>query len=199
MIQPNWAEGVTAVAAALVPVTVLILGIFFSYRQSRSEELTRVRLEYYKELAPKLNRIMCYMLFIGTWRDESPEGIIRLKRQIDTTFHSSAPLFSKATEMAYKKIMDATFTTYGAWGSDARIRSSAYRRKEAWRGEKSWDDGWNYYFVVDDSEAITPEWFDRYRDSYDSLLAQMVVDLGLGRRRHGYTTKTVSLNAHDKR
>ena len=198
-MTPNWAEIVTAVSAGLVPVTVAILGVYLGRRQSRSEELTRVRLEFYKKLAPQLNKIMCYMLFIGTWRDDSPEEIVQLKRDIDTTFHSAVPLFSPATAVAYKRMMDATFTTYGAWGSDAQIKTSAYRRRQAWRRGQRWGRSWNSYFTVDDDQAITTAWFSAYRESYDSLLAQMIEDMQISRRRKGYTTETVSLNAHNDR
>ena len=199
MTQPNWAEVVTAVSAGLVPVTVVILGVFLGRRQSRSEELTRVRLDFYKILAPQLNRIMCYMLFIGTWRDDSPDEIVQLKRQLDTTFYSAVPLFSRATAAAYERMMAATFTTYGPWGNDAQIETSAFRRRRAWRREPAWERSWDSYFTVEDSQAITNEWLDSYRRSYDSLLAQMVDDLQIGSRRKGYTTQSVSLNTHHDR
>ena len=199
MNEPNWAEVLTAVSAAIVPAVVLLVGLMLGRRQSRSEELTRVRLEYYKSLAPSLNRIMCYMLFIGTWRDDSPADVIHLKRHVDTTFHTAAPLFSPATAAAYKIMMDLTFTTYGNWGDDARLRTSAFRRRQAWKGQSQtpWADSWNSFFTVSDDEAITEEWFAAYRKAYDSLLAQMVDDIQLSKRRDNYTTETVSLNAHN--
>jgi hypothetical protein len=197
--EPNWAEALTAVSAAIVPAAVLLVGLMLGKRQSRSEELTRVRLEYYKSLAPSLNRLMCYMLFIGTWRDDSPADIVHLKRSVDTTFHTAAPLFSPATTAVYKNMMDLTFTTYGTWGSDARIKTSAFRRRQARQGQSPWIESWNSFFTVSDDDAITGEWFAEYRKAYDSLLAQMVDDIQLAKRRDTYTTETVSLNAHDDR
>jgi hypothetical protein len=199
MNEPNWAEALTAVSAAIVPAAVLLVGLMLGRRQSRSEELTRVRLEYYKTLAPSLNRLMCYMLFIGTWRDDSPEQIVQLKRTLDTIFHTSAPLFSPATAAAYKNMMNLTFTTYGDWGTDARIKTSAFRRRQAWRGQAQWPRPWDAFFTVQDEEAITAEWFAEYRIAYDSLLAQIVDDIQLSKRRDSYTTETVSRNAHDDR
>jgi len=175
------------------------MGIYFGSRQSKNEELTRVRLEYYKSLAPKLNRLMCYMTFIGRWRDDSPPAIIDLKRDLDSTFYSAVPLFIDRTRVAYDTLMGMSFSTFGYWGEDARIRTSAFRRREAWRSGGTWDASWDSFFALGDDDRISKDWLTEYRRSYDALLAQMVSDSKIGRRRDVYTTSAVSANAHDDR
>ena len=66
MRRMAWTDVVGATGAASTPVVVAVLAFVFARSQSRSEELLKVRLEYYKVLAPDLNSLMCYMTFIGT-------------------------------------------------------------------------------------------------------------------------------------
>jgi hypothetical protein len=62
----SWADAVTAIGGVLTPVAVVVLGVVFSRRQLRSDELLSARIDYYKELAPDLNTLMCYMTLVGT-------------------------------------------------------------------------------------------------------------------------------------
>jgi hypothetical protein len=120
MAEPNWADIVTAVSSAFVPIAVVAVGLVLGRRQTLNHELIKIRLDYYRSLAPNFNRLMCYMTFIGTWRDDSPEDIIALKRQLDSNFHCAAPLFSPAVNDAYDALMELTFSTFGLWGHDAQ-------------------------------------------------------------------------------
>jgi hypothetical protein len=187
-----------AIGALLVPVVVAGLAYVLTRNQSRSQELVRARLEYYKLLAPDLNRVMCYITFIGGWRDDSPEAIIELKRRLDGHFYCAAPLFSSGVLEAYNELMELSFSTFGPWGKDASIKSNAYRRRQAWRGEgdNAWRSEWDSYFTLQDSEIIARESLMDYRKTYDKLLAAAVHDLDITRARSQYTTDLVKLNAH---
>ena len=193
--EPNWTDIVTAISAAAVPVLVVLLGIYLGRGQSRNEELVRVRLEYYKQLAPGLNRLMCYLTFIGTWRDDSPPDIIKLKRSLDSVFYSAAPLFSSDVESAYKAFAESAFSTFGPWGRDARINSSAFRRRQYWKGPPAWSDGWDAMFALRDEEKISRESLQDFQVLYDALLSALVVDTNVARGRPQYTTNRVALNA----
>jgi len=94
MMLAHWADLATIMGAFLTPLMVGVVGFFFVRRQSRSEQLQRIRLDYYQELLPELNRLMCYMTFIGTWRANSPLDIVRVKRRLDARFVCASPLFS---------------------------------------------------------------------------------------------------------
>lgn len=197
-IPPAWTDVVQAIGALLGPVVVAALAYVLTRNQSRSQELVRARLEYYKLLAPDLNRLMCYMTFIGGWRDDSPEVIITLKRRLDANFYCAAPLFSPKVLEAYNDLMELSFSTFGPWGTDARIKSNAFRRRQSWRGEgdSAWRPEWNSYFTFQDTEIIAGESLMGYRKIYDSLLAAAVRDLDITRARSQYTTNLVKLNAH---
>lgn len=185
----------TAISSAAVPVVVVALGVVLGRRQSRNTELLRVRLDYYQKLAPDLNRLMCYLTFIGRWRDESPVAIVELKRVLDSTFFVAAPLFSPAVGKAYKAFMDSAFRTFGEWGQDARINTSAYRRRQFWKGSGGWADEWDPMFAVTDEEPISKQSLERFQSLYDSLISALVDDIDIARTRPRYTTNRVSENA----
>lgn len=197
-IPPAWTDVVQAIGAILVPVVVAVLVYVLTRSQSRSEELVRARLEYYKALAPDLNRLMCYITFIGGWRDDSPDKIVDLKRRLDSNFYCAAPLFSREVLEAYEKLMELSFETFGPWGTDARIKSSASRRRQYWRGQggNPWQAEWNNYFALKDTDEISRGTLMQYRQAYDKLLAAAVRDIDLTRTRARYTTDLVVFNAH---
>jgi hypothetical protein len=198
MSQVNtWTDIVGAIGTVLTPVVVAGLAYTLTRNQSRSEVLLRARLDYYRTLAPDLNRLMCYMTFIGGWRDISPEEIVGVKRRLDETFYCAAPLFSSDALSAYENLMNQTFSTFGLWGQDARIISSAYRRKQWWRGagDNGWRAEWNDYFTMSDHDAISGAALQGYRKTYDALIAAMARELDLTRARARYTTDLVTLNA----
>lgn len=154
-----------------------------------------MRLEYYKQLAPNLNRLMCYLTFIGSWRDDSPADIIKLKRTLDSTYFPAAPLFSHDVERAYEAFMETAFRTFGEWGLDARINSSGYRRRKSWIGNPAWSEEWDAMFALRDEEDISRDSLQRFQSLYDALLSALVADMSIARARPQYTTNRVSLNA----
>lgn len=196
MADVSWADAVAAIGTIATPVALAVLGVIFSRRQSRSSELLKARIEYYKLLAPDLNTLMAYMTFIGRWRDYSPTEIVELKRRLDQNFYCAAPLFSDPVRDAYAELAKRCFQTFGSWGRDALIRSGAYRRREAWRGEPAWNPAWDAMFTKSDKAPIPSSELNGVRQSHDKLIAALVKDLDLTRARSQYTTNLVSLNAH---
>lgn len=196
MTDPTWTEILQAIGAISVPFVVAIVGFVLARSQNRNTELLKVRLDYYRLLAPGLNRLMCYMTFIGTWRDDSPPQIIEQKRQLDHTFFCAAPLFSPGVLKSYTALMTETFSTFNDWGEDAKIRSNPYRRRQSWRCGQPWDSAWDRLFAFDDAATISAQRLRNYRELYDALIGQMVKDLAVTRTRSKYTTDEVSLNAY---
>ncbi|MGY2873824.1 hypothetical protein ACVW00_001014 [Marmoricola sp. URHA0025 HA25] len=192
----TWADAMSAIGSVTTPLVVVVLGLIYARRHSRSEELLRARIEYYKALAPDLNVLMCYMTFIGSWRDHSPVEIVALKRRLDQTFYCAAPLFSDPVRDAYVDFERFCFSTFNHWGEDALIRSGAYRRRQAWQREPGWALSWDAMFSKPDSDAIPASDLSGIRKAHDALIAALVRDLDLTRARSGYTTSLVSLNAH---
>lgn len=195
----KWTDALTAIGSVATPLVVVAVGVLLARRQDRSSELLKARLEYYKGLAPDLNTLMCYMTFIGPWRDHSPVDIVRLKRRLDQNFYCAAPLFSDPVRDAYAELEHACFETFNDWGQDAVIRSGAYRRRQAWRREPGWETDWDLMFSKPDTSAIPASELTSIRATHDQLIAALVQDLDLTRARSRYTTDLVSLNAHAPR
>lgn len=192
----SWTDALSAIGSIATPLVVLVLGFMVSRRQSRNDELLKARIEYYRLLAPDLNTLMCYMTFIGTWRDNSPQAIVELKRRLDHNFFCASPLFSGPVRNAYEDLARKCFSKFNAWGQDAKIRSGPYRRREAWRGADGWSEAWDDLFTKSDTEPIYRHELQDLRSAYDRLIAALVADLNITRARSEYTTNLVSLNAH---
>lgn len=199
MSEPSVVDLLVAASAVITPLLVVFFGAILTHRQSRNRLLLEARFEYYKDLAPDLNRLMCYLTYIGEWRDISPPEVVYLKRKIDKVFYVAAPLFSKQVGQRYRELMDLSFRTFGFWGQDARILSGPGRRRESWVRADPWVKEWDDYFALREDEVITPESLRAYRLAYDKLVAALVTDLSLSRARPEYTTPSVSLNASTTR
>lgn len=200
MDHTRFVDWLSAVGTAATPIVVALAAYILTRRQSRNEELLRARLEYYKKLAPDLNRIMCYFLFIGTWRDISPPELIVIKRRLDTEFFCAVPLFSEPVRKSYDAFARLCFSTFGEWGADALIRSNGYRRRRAWcRTDVAWDSDWDKMFAKREHESIPVEEMSAIRVAHDRLLADIVADLNVTRARSEYTTNMTVLNAHAPR
>ena len=179
-------DTISALSSVLTPVVVVIVGVVLTRRQSRNQELVKVRLDYYQQLAPDLNRLMCYMTFIGSWRDDSPVAIVALKRALDARFYCAASLFSSRVLIAYSSFMDGCFDTFGRWGDDARLNTSAYRRRQGWQLPGGWDPDWDQRFAIEDHQEITSKALTEHRERYDLLLSYLVKVLDLSRARAAY-------------
>jgi hypothetical protein len=95
------------------------------------------RLEIFSEVAPKLNRLLCFALFIGRWKETKPSDAINLKRETDEVIHVNRVLFSPRLCDTYNRYMEALFHAYARPDSDALIRvqiatALGDRRKLPW-------------------------------------------------------------------
>lgn len=189
-------DWVQAVAAVLTPIAVAWLVYLLSHRRSRNDELIRARLDYYRDLVPDLNDLMCYFTFIGCWHDMEPPAVVALKRRLDKKFFCAAPLFSPAVSDRYATFLGACFQTFNQWGRDARMCTSPYRRRQA---HASWDSSWDEMFVYSDSREISGDELMNVRKACDALLVSLVTDIDINDARDAYTTDLVSLNAHAPR
>ena len=196
MASPEWVDYAEGVSAIVTPIAVAALGYVLARRQSRNDVLLEARLEEYRRLAPDLNVLMCYMTFIGDWKSHTPPGVVALKRRLDSNFFVAAPLFSAAVRVAYDDFIGRCFRTFGHWGADAELLTSAYRRRQACG---DWKPEWDAYFAYEDADEISGEELGDLRGAHDALLAALVKDLDITRARAKYTSDLVSLNAHAPR
>jgi hypothetical protein len=191
---------VKTVAAVAVPVVVAVVGYWLSRRlklweasQWRNQELIKARLQYYGQLAPMINDVMCYLTFVGRWKELTPPEVIKIKRDMDRVFFCVAPLFSQQAFDAYAGFVQACFDEYGEWGQDARIRSGFVRRRQA--RPDSWDPEWEKRFRFDENQDIGQQDLTHIRSQYSRLLAALVEDIELSEPRTRYATSDVVVNA----
>lgn len=191
---------IQTVAAVSVPIVGAIIGYKLNHRlklyeasQWRNQELIKARLEYFGQLAPMLNDLMCYLTFIGRWKELTPPDVIAIKRDADRLFYSVAPLFSQAAVTAYQDFLGVCFTTHNRWGADARICSGFMRRREASR--QPWRVEWEQLFTLQEGDAIQANSMTAVRAAYDKLLATLVDDIELLEPRDRYADSNVVVNA----
>lgn len=137
-------EIVTLIVSALTPLAVVGVGYLVSRATTRLESVQwanqtviQRRLDIFSEAAPSLNRLLCFALFVGGWKETTPHDVIRLKREIDMTMHVNRILFSPELFDAYGRFMQTLFRMYARTDGDAPIRAEIAselgdRRKLPW-------------------------------------------------------------------
>ena len=196
MSELTWVDYAQGVGALLTPLVAAWIVYVLSRRQTRSHELLSARLDYYRQLIPDLNVLMCYMTFIGDWKASTPPEMVALKRRLDRNVFCAAPLFSPDVIAAYDNFMKRSFRTFNQWGQDATLLTSAYRRRPCL---PAWDPAWDHFYAYADSQSISAKELSDHRATYDTLVGALVRDLVITRARATYTTTSVSLNAHAPR
>lgn len=191
---------IKTLAAVAVPVVVAVVGYRLSRRlklweasQWRNQELIKARLQYYGQLAPMINDVMCYLTFIGRWKELTPPEVIKIKRDMDRVFFSVAPLFSQQAFEAYGEFIRACFDAYAGWGLDAQIRSGFVHRRQVC--PDAWDPEWERLFTLNDNQEIRQEDLGMIREQYNCLLTALVEDIELSEPRTRYATSDVVINA----
>jgi hypothetical protein len=126
----NIVEIAQLVVAALVPLTVLGLGVLVARNTRRLDSLQHAnqalvarRLELFEQVAPKLNRLLCFMAFVGRWKEITPAEVLTLKRDADDVMYVNRLLFSDPLFAAYQAFMARLFAMYATVGGDALIRA----------------------------------------------------------------------------
>lgn len=130
--------------AALMPLALLGLGLLVAGNTRRLDSLQHTnqtvvarRLEIFGQVAPKLNRLLCFMAFVGRWKEITPADVLTLKRDADEVMYTNRLLFSDALFTEYQAFMVRLFAMYGTVDGDALIRARISsnlgdRRNLAW-------------------------------------------------------------------
>ncbi len=193
-------EVIRTLSALAIPIVIAFLGYKLNRRvkeleasQWRNQELIKARLSYYQSLAPRLNDLLCYFTFIGKWKELTPTEVIALRREIDRDFYSALPLFSPESGEAYARFMDAGFEIFGAWGTDARLRTGFVRRRAVFGAR--WQPEWEVMFTHKEDEGVTTKELSGFKKAYDKLLGTLAQDIELLAPRDRYATEEVLYNA----
>lgn len=93
-------------------------------------QVTKYRAELWPRISPLMNDLYCYFLYVGHWKDMTPEDVIKKKRELDKIVYSNSPFFSSGFLEKYNDFMGAGFLTGNGWGLDAKLKSPPIREKD---------------------------------------------------------------------
>jgi hypothetical protein len=156
----NSLQVVTLVVDALTPVTVAGLGFFVARTSRRLEQVqwanqtvvTR-RLEIFGEIAPALNKLLCFATFVGRWKEIEPQHAIDLKRRLDETMYANRVLFSDELLAAYHEFMSAQFAMYATTDADAHLRAPIESQWGNRRNMTWWKDSMTSLFSTTSTDS----------------------------------------------
>lgn len=171
----NSLEIAKLLVSIVTPLVVVIMGFWIqstiaeqNHAYKARERLADRRLAIYEQVSGQLNRIYCFIEDVGTWKEESPESIIKFKRHLDNVMYTNQAIWSPSTFKAYLDYMDAAFATYQGVGIDAKIRTSIYQKE---KGIFGWTDKWK--------QCLTDEIDVSHRSKYKELMDRIASDLEL--------------------
>ena len=129
--------------SALMPLLVIILtGIWVNKRLEKiksrlqlDHSIIEKRAEIYASVQDDINTIYSYILRVGEWKSNTPSDILECKRNVDKTFHSTKPYWSKEAFEAYEHFIEVCFKAYRGHGKDAGIiaKVERYQMLDNWQ------------------------------------------------------------------
>ncbi|NIR46926.1 hypothetical protein GWO43_00390 [candidate division KSB1 bacterium] len=141
--------------SALTPVAIAVVGYFIQRtlaQQNRSwkvqERIADKRVEIYEKIAEDLNKIYCYVMDVGDFRNETPDTIIAAKRTVDRNMYMYQALWPPETFQNFISYMDSAFATFQGVGENAKIRTRTIQKKSALKqSAKQWPKDWDARFT----------------------------------------------------
>jgi hypothetical protein len=187
--QSGWSS--LEAAKLLVPIVASVVLVYVGQKISEQVEnfksgletagkqadgLVARRLVIYDDVGRKLNRMFAYYMYIGRWKELSPEDIIKDKRELDEIIFTYEPFLSTEFVDIYKDLEAQMFKPYQGWGKDALLRTEVTRRQEFYlpyeKEKKAWDPGWSERFTGEDNTAAI-------RAAYSKLISALPEELGI--------------------
>src|SRR5918997_6804276 len=177
-------EIVKLVMSALIPIAVIGVGYMVSRATSRLESaqwanqtVIQRRLDIFQQVAPKLNRLLCFAVFVGSWKEITTADAIRLKRETDEIMYVDRVLFSPELFDAYLVFMRTIFELYAQTDDDAPLRVAissplGNRRNLGW-----WDESMKQEFSTSDIPSL-----DKVQAAHDALGERFRRDLYITRQ-----------------
>ncbi|MBI3346239.1 MAG: hypothetical protein HY020_03390 [Burkholderiales bacterium] len=172
------------VVGVLTPLSVALLGWLFSRQLKRldltnwtNQKLIEKRLAIYDEIAPRLNKLLCFFTWVGYWKTVSPADAVQAKRDLDRTLNIYRHVFEPEVYEAYQDYIGTLFETYTSAGHDARLRALIWggdgdRRRDC---AYTWDEAWVSSFSEPGRAVGKPE----VRVKYKALMAALTRSLGV--------------------
>lgn len=180
------------IASIATPLTVAIVGYLLSQRlksideaQWQNRRIIEKRLDLFDQISPGLNEILCFLCWIGYWKDISPRQLVETKRRLDKTVNIYRHLLSEDFYTRYNEFIHLAFKTYTGRGKDALIRSEIANNwgDRRTQGNYGWEGGFDDLFV---SDLTVPR--HEIRQAYERTLQALRACIGLKERRSGQTS-----------
>ena len=180
----------TLAVNALTPVAVAGLGVFLARASHRLEQVqwanqtvvTR-RLELFADIAPGLNKLLCFATFVGSWKELEPAAVIALKRRLDETMYANRVLFSEELFEAYRHFMGTLFAMWTSTDADAPLRAPIESQWGSRRNMPWWEDSMTALFRTTD-----PSRTDDIQEAYEQLSEQFRAELYVTRQNQPLLT-----------
>lgn len=175
-------EVLKLVVDVFMPIAVLFLGVTvhritsgLEARHVLNQQLIARRLDIFGEVAPLLNRVYCYHLRIGGWKDLQPPGVVSLKREIDERIYPNFAILGADILSKYNDLMAALFLTYQGRGTSACLRTGAseYSARHDWKSE------WEECFAPDgqgSNRATVHELYVRFMIAFGLAVGVVAAD-----------------------
>jgi hypothetical protein len=185
MASWNSLQVVTLAVDALTPLTVAGLGYFVARTSRRLEQVqwanqtvvTR-RLEIFSEIAPALNKLLCFATFVGRWKEIEPQHAIDLKRRLDEIMYANRVLFSDELLAAYHEFMSAQFAMYATTDADAHLRAPIDSQWGNRRNMPWWNDSMiSLFSAASTDSAASAASIDLIQSAHDRLAECFRTDL----------------------
>jgi hypothetical protein len=165
---------------ALTPLAVVGLGILVARTSRRIQGvqdanrtvITR-RLDLFSLAAPKLNRLLCFGTFVGTWKEITPGDALKLKRELDEIMYSNRLIFTDNLFQAYHHFMSSLFAMYATPDGDALLRTSV----KSSLGDRRSLDWWTNEMPTKFSDPSAASSISDVHESYERLVAAFRADL----------------------
>ena len=180
----------TLAVGALTPLTVAGLGVLLARASRRLEQVqwanqtvvTR-RLELFADIAPGLNKLLCFATFVGSWKELEPAAVIALKRSLDETMYANRVLFSEELFEAYRHFTGTLFAMWTSTDADAPLRAPIESQWGSRRNMPWWADSMTALFSTTDPSST-----DDIQDAYEQLSEQFRAELYVTRQNQPLLT-----------
>jgi hypothetical protein len=180
----NSVQIATLAVNALTPIAVAGLGVFLARASRRLEQVqwanqtvvTR-RLELFADIAPDLNKLLCFATFVGSWKELEPAAVIALKRRLDEIMYANRVLFSEELFEAYRHFMGTLFAMWTSTDADAPLRAPIESQWGSRRNMPWWEDSMTALFCTTDPSST-----DDVQEAYEHLSEQFRAELYVTRQ-----------------
>ena len=167
------------IVSAVIPIVVVVFGWKINrqikkveYSNWANQKVVEKKLNLFDEIAPKLNDMYCFYLFIGNWKELSPSDIIGIKRQLDKKVYIYKSILGQDFFETYLSFMAEAFTVYTGAGEDAKINADGMECRSV-HSSKPWNTAWDTCFREDMFNE------EKFICSYEKLMTAFAKTIGI--------------------